>query len=146
MSAEVAKALPPSILALFAPRPPIEFKPPVKKGKARPYTGVGALLGEFESRDESAAAKEAWRPYVTLIERRAKAKAARKAAFDAYQLAARERYDPGNDDERPGDPFRTIFVGRLGRARCAARCAASERGRVRRPASRARDAKPRPCV
>lgn len=113
MSSEVAKALPPSILALFAPRPPITFFKPVKKGKARPYTGVSSILDEFESKEEAAAATASWKPYETLQERRAKVKEARAARLAAYHEDMRARYDPSNDDRLSGDPFRTLFVAHL---------------------------------
>ncbi|VDN96006.1 unnamed protein product [Rodentolepis nana] len=43
--------LPPNLLALFAPRDPIPYLPPVEKHKNHrklPYTGVAQFLGEFE--------------------------------------------------------------------------------------------------
>lgn len=44
--------LPPNLLALFAPRDPIPYLPPVEKHKNHrklPYTGVAQFLGEFEA-------------------------------------------------------------------------------------------------
>ena len=55
MSSAVAHALPPSILALFAPRVPIEFKPPVEKRKQLNYTAIAHLVGEFEDPSETPA-------------------------------------------------------------------------------------------
>lgn len=44
--------LPPNLLALFAPRDPIAYLPPVAKlpheKKNRGYLGLGAFLGGFE--------------------------------------------------------------------------------------------------
>lgn len=44
--------LPPNLLALFAPREPIPYLPPVAKlpheKKSRGYLGVGAFLDNFE--------------------------------------------------------------------------------------------------
>ena len=44
--------LPPNLLALFAPRDPIPFLPPVDKlpheKKTTPYSGIAAFLKEFE--------------------------------------------------------------------------------------------------
>lgn len=43
--------LPPNLLALFAPRDPIPYVPPIEKHKNHrklPYTGVAQFLGEFE--------------------------------------------------------------------------------------------------
>ncbi|GAA47911.1 U1 small nuclear ribonucleoprotein 70kDa, partial [Clonorchis sinensis] len=43
--------LPPNLLALFAPRDPVPFLPPIEKHahhRKLPYTGVAQFLGEFE--------------------------------------------------------------------------------------------------
>lgn len=44
--------LPPNLLALFAPRDPIPYLPPVEKlpheKKTHGYSGLGAFLNEFE--------------------------------------------------------------------------------------------------
>ncbi|VDL97627.1 unnamed protein product [Schistocephalus solidus] len=50
--------LPPNLLALFAPRDPIPFLPPIEKHKHHrklPYTGVAQFLGEFEDPSETPA-------------------------------------------------------------------------------------------
>ncbi|VDD79568.1 unnamed protein product [Mesocestoides corti] len=44
--------LPPNLLALFAPRDPIPYLPPIEKHKNHrklPYTGIAQFLGEFEA-------------------------------------------------------------------------------------------------
>ena len=48
MSSAVAHALPPSILALFAPRVPVEFKPPPEKRKMLNYTTIAQFVQHFE--------------------------------------------------------------------------------------------------
>ena len=53
MSAAVAHALPASILALFAPRPPVPFKPPIEKRKMPPYTPIAQYVKEFEDPTET---------------------------------------------------------------------------------------------
>ena len=44
--------LPPNLLALFAPRDPVPYKPPLDRlpheKKTKGYAGVGAFLGNFE--------------------------------------------------------------------------------------------------
>ncbi|CAH8537095.1 unnamed protein product [Heterobilharzia americana] len=50
--------LPPNLLALFAPRDPIPFLPPIEKHahhRKLPYTGVAQFLGEFEDASETPA-------------------------------------------------------------------------------------------
>lgn len=43
-----AQALPPPLLALFAPRPPLQYLPPFEKNKLPPYSGIAAYVTEFE--------------------------------------------------------------------------------------------------
>jgi len=43
--------LPPSLQALFAPRPPIPFLPPISKRNCKPFEGVAQYLKEFEDPD-----------------------------------------------------------------------------------------------
>lgn len=49
---KMTQFLPPNLLALFAPRDPIPYLPPVAKlpheKKSRGYLGVGAFLDDFE--------------------------------------------------------------------------------------------------
>ena len=44
MSSAVAHALPPSILALFAPRTPIVYKPPIEKRKMLNYSTMAQFV------------------------------------------------------------------------------------------------------
>jgi len=39
--------LPPSLLALFSPRPPIPFFPPPEKNKCPPYSGMAEFVSQF---------------------------------------------------------------------------------------------------
>lgn len=50
-TSEMTQFLPPNLLALFAPRDPIPYLPPIEKHahhRKLPYTGVAQFLGEFE--------------------------------------------------------------------------------------------------
>lgn len=40
----MTRYLPPNLLALFAPRPPIEYLPPIEKRKQPPYSGIAEVL------------------------------------------------------------------------------------------------------
>ena len=141
MSSAVAHALPQSILALFAPRPPIPYKRPIEKRKMPPYTGVAQFVAQFEdppvkpegeaasaaaagepaaegeagSADGAAAAPAAAAPAApkTKEEKRA-AKAAAKAAANAEKLAAAAAaFDPNSDPKIKGDPYKTLLVSRI---------------------------------
>ena len=117
MSSAVAHALPPSILALFAPRPPLVYKPPIhknapftsKRSKLK-YTGIGKLVDAFEDPADTPPAK----PIESVEERKARRRAEREAARTAKREAAAEvEFDPANDPKIKGDPYKTLFVSRI---------------------------------
>ena len=109
MSSAVAHALPPSILALFAPRPPVEYKPPIEKRRMLNYSTIAQFVGEFE--DPSATPAPTF-PEPTA-ERRAKVRALKQAAAKEKLDAKCEGYDPANDPKVKGDPYKTLFVSRI---------------------------------
>ncbi|KAF8406424.1 hypothetical protein HHK36_008511 [Tetracentron sinense] len=101
-----------NLLKLFAPRPPLEYKPPPEKRKCPPYTGMAQFASNFaEPGDpeynppvqeaETAALRRA-RIHNLRLENGAK-----KAAEDL------EKYDPNNDPNISGDPYKTLLVARL---------------------------------
>ncbi|VFQ93415.1 unnamed protein product [Cuscuta campestris] len=99
-----------NLLKLFEPRPPLEFKPPPEKRKCPPYSGMSQFVKHFAEHDEYAPpVKEVEIP----AERRARIhrmrleKGAQKAAEEL------EKYDPNNDPNATGDPYKTLFVARL---------------------------------
>ncbi len=47
--------MPPALLALFAPRPPPTWKPPVPRRRMRKLTGVAALVEQFKKDEEKRA-------------------------------------------------------------------------------------------
>jgi U1 small nuclear ribonucleoprotein len=112
MSAAVANALPPSILALFAPRPPVEFKPPIQKRKCRPYSSMATLVAEFE--DPATAVQQLPAPLPESKEARRERIAKLRAEQAAEKVAAAaESYDPNSDTKIKGDPYKTLFVARI---------------------------------
>lgn len=44
----MAHYFPPAIMNLFAPRPPLDFKPPIDKPKMPPYTGIAEVNTQTE--------------------------------------------------------------------------------------------------
>lgn len=119
MSSAVAHALPPSILALFAPRAPIAYKPPMTKNapfadnhSKLKYTAISKYVSEFEDPTET--------PPPTLVPTLEEQKEQRRAARDAAVAAKREAkegakvdFDPANDPKIKGDPYKTLFVSRI---------------------------------
>lgn len=105
--------LPPNLLALFAPRDPVPFRPPVGKltheKKRDAYHGVSSFLDLFE---DPADTPEATRSETRdeRLERRRKEKAEANEYKLEQDLAL---WDPHADTNATGDPFKTLFVGRI---------------------------------
>ncbi|PWA95804.1 Nucleotide-binding, alpha-beta plait [Artemisia annua] len=101
-----------NLLKLFEPRPPLEYKPPPEKTKCLPYTGMAQFVSNFAEpadpeyappvvKGETPGQKRARIHQLRLEE------GARKAAEEL------EKYDPNNDPNISGDPYKTLFVARL---------------------------------
>ncbi|KAF8053549.1 hypothetical protein N665_1401s0009 [Sinapis alba] len=104
--------LTPNLLKLFEPRPPLEFQPPPEKRKCPPYTGMAQFVSHFaEPGDpEYAPPKPEFETPAQKRERIHKSrlkKGVEKAAEDL------KNYDPNNDANASGDPYKTLFVARL---------------------------------
>nr|GMC94965.1 U1 small nuclear ribonucleoprotein 70 kDa [Ipomoea batatas] len=101
-----------NLLKLFEPRPPLEFKPPPEKRKCPPYTGMAQFVSNFAEPGDPEYAPPV-KEVETPTERRARIhklrleKGAEKAAEEL------EKYDPNNDPNATGDPYKTLFVSRL---------------------------------
>ncbi|KAM7536967.1 hypothetical protein Aperf_G00000070455 [Anoplocephala perfoliata] len=104
--------LPPNLLALFAPRDPIPYLPPVEKHKNHrklPYTGVAQFLGEFEDPSET--------PAPTRIETREERKARKRKEKQEKANYKLERdlalWNPKKLTNVTENPHNTLFVARL---------------------------------
>ncbi|XP_050542981.1 U1 small nuclear ribonucleoprotein 70 kDa [Daktulosphaira vitifoliae] len=105
--------LPPNLLALFAPRDPIPYLPPVVKlpyeKKTRGYLGVGSFIDLFEEPEET--------PPPTKIETREERLERRrreKAEQVAYKLEQEiALWEPHSVPNATTDPFKTLFVARI---------------------------------
>ncbi|KAL5224813.1 hypothetical protein ABZP36_011452 [Zizania latifolia] len=101
-----------NLLKLFEPRPPLEYKPPVEKRKLPAYTGMAQFVSQFVEPGDPEYA-----PPVPKGETRAEKKA-RICQLKLEQGAAKvteelQKYDPQNDPNATGDPYKTLFVARL---------------------------------
>ncbi|KAF0314605.1 U1 small nuclear ribonucleoprotein [Amphibalanus amphitrite] len=105
--------LPPNLLALFAPRDPIQYLPPVDKlpheKKTTGYSGLGGFLNEFEDPDDT--------PPPTRVETRDERRD-RKRREKQEQVAYRLEqdialWDPTSLPNGTMDPFKTLFVARI---------------------------------
>ncbi|KQJ97386.1 U1 small nuclear ribonucleoprotein 70 kDa [Brachypodium distachyon] len=101
-----------NLLKLFEPRPPLEHKPPVEKRKLPAYTGMAQFVSRFAEPGDTEYA-----PPVPTCETRAEKKD-RIRQLKLEQGAAKvaeelQKYDPQNDPNVTGDPYKTLFVARL---------------------------------
>ncbi|AEE78693.1 U1 small nuclear ribonucleoprotein-70K [Arabidopsis thaliana] len=101
-----------NLLKLFEPRPPLEYKPPPEKRKCPPYTGMAQFVSNFAEPGDPEYAPP--KPEVELpsqkrerIHKLRLEKGVEKAAEDL------KKYDPNNDPNATGDPYKTLFVSRL---------------------------------
>jgi len=105
--------LPPTLLQLFAPRPPLSYAEPLDRDpRARRgprYSGVASMISNFE--DPRIAAEMP--PYETVKERRERIAHERKAKIEAKIAEDLKSWDPSSDPNSTSDPFRTIIVARL---------------------------------
>lgn len=105
--------LPPNLLALFAPRDPIPYLPPVAKlpheKKSRGYLGVGAFLSGFEDPKTTPPATR-----VETREERLERRRRERAEQVAYKLEQEIAvWDPSSSSNITADPFKTLFVARI---------------------------------
>ncbi|KAJ4714430.1 U1 small nuclear ribonucleoprotein 70 kDa [Melia azedarach] len=101
-----------NLLKLFEPRPPLEYKPPPEKRKCPLLTGMAQFVSHFAEPGEPEYAPPV-QEAETPAQRRARIhklrleKGAEKAAEEL------QKYDPHNDPNVSGDPYKTLFVARL---------------------------------
>lgn len=105
--------LPPNLLALFAPRDPIPYLPPVSKlpheKKNGGYIGVGAFLKYFEDpKDTPPPIRVETRE--ERLERRRRERAEQVAYKLEQEIAV---WDPAGIPNVTADPFKTLFVARI---------------------------------
>lgn len=75
--------------AMFQPKPPLDFKPPIVKRKMPPYSGIAGLVGMFETDKPEPRA-----PFETPKERHARIAKATQVANDAKMEQQAEDWDP----------------------------------------------------
>uniref|UniRef100_A0A8C4NDE9 U1 small nuclear ribonucleoprotein 70 kDa n=1 Tax=Eptatretus burgeri TaxID=7764 RepID=A0A8C4NDE9_EPTBU len=106
--------LPPNLLALFAPRDPIPFLPPLsklphEKSHRQPYSGVAAHVHLFED-PKDAPPPTRGETKEERIERK------RREKLEKRLLEVEEEvkfWDPPTDANVQGDAFKTLFVARI---------------------------------
>ncbi|KAL4953994.1 U1 small nuclear ribonucleoprotein of 70kDa MW N terminal-domain-containing protein [Aspergillus filifer] len=105
--------LPPPLLALFQPRPPLRWVTPIDRApediKKSKISGVAQFLSEAKKE-----AKETeYNPTETWLQRKWRQKLEKKERISKNLTEGLQAYDPNEDAQARGDPFKTLFVSRL---------------------------------
>jgi U1 small nuclear ribonucleoprotein len=105
--------LPDNLLALFAPRPPIEFKPPpdelLVNRKRIPIGGVAQYVKLFEDPKDTPAKR-----HVETKEERKAHRRKEKQELLAYKIEQGiAMWAPADNEKATTDPYKTLFVGRI---------------------------------
>uniref|UniRef100_A0A8D8V6T0 U1 small nuclear ribonucleoprotein 70 kDa n=1 Tax=Cacopsylla melanoneura TaxID=428564 RepID=A0A8D8V6T0_9HEMI len=105
--------LPPNLLALFAPRDPLTFLPPVEKlpheKKTHGYSGIADYIHLFEDPKDTPPPTR-----VETREERLERRRRERAEQVAYKLEQEiALWDPNNFTSSTMDPFKTLFVARV---------------------------------
>ena len=103
--------LPPAIMALFAPRQPLTFKPPQEKRKLPPLAGVAAYSSLFES--ERPADLRPWQPPENKRQKKERTTRERKERNEAKLKEHMKTWDPNANTKATSEPLNTLFVARL---------------------------------
>ncbi|KRY77620.1 U1 small nuclear ribonucleoprotein 70 kDa [Trichinella pseudospiralis] len=105
--------LPPNLLALFAPRDPLPYLPPIAKlsfeKKRAPYSGVAKFIHEFENPNDTPPPVK-----VETREERIERKRRERAELQNYKIEQGiATWNPSANAKASTDPFKTLFVARL---------------------------------
>ncbi|KAH7702436.1 CBN-RNP-7 protein [Aphelenchoides avenae] len=105
--------LPDNLLALFAPRPPIEFKPPpdelIVLKKRVPISGVAQYIKLFEDPKDTPP-----KPHVETKEERKAKRRKEKQELLAYKIEQGiATWNPTENPDATADAYKTLFVGRI---------------------------------
>jgi U1 small nuclear ribonucleoprotein len=104
--------LPPSLLSLFAPRPPLPYLPPIELRKPLSYTGISQYVKEFEKTDNTKKEQVNF-PFETKQSRKERLNKEKKKKHEQELEKIIKEWDPKKDPKATSDPYKTLFVGRL---------------------------------
>ena len=99
----------PALLALFAPRPPPPFKPPIPRRSMPKLSGIASFTSEFVAKEDLPPIKKC----ETVSERRERIKKEKLEAHKKILIEREKNWDPHNNPSATKDPYKTLFVARL---------------------------------
>jgi U1 small nuclear ribonucleoprotein 70kDa len=107
--------LPPQLLALFQPRPPVRYIPPLddspeQKGtKSSQLSGLAAFLPVIDEYKEN----DDYHPTESWLQKRDRERAEKEQRAVEMQKDDFDGFKPDEDPKVKGDALKTLFVGRL---------------------------------
>lgn len=105
--------LPPSLLALFAPRPPLPYLPPPQKLAHERKNRAFGLLSDYLQRFEDPKDRPV-RPKIETKQERIERKRKEKMELATYKVEqAIALWDPNGNPDATTDPYKTLFIARL---------------------------------
>ncbi|PRP83742.1 hypothetical protein PROFUN_09074 [Planoprotostelium fungivorum] len=105
--------LPPNLMIMFSPRPRLAFIPAEKeKAPLPPYSGVSDYMSFFENPAEVPPMAPQY-PFETRRARKQRMNQSRLNAHKEKLVELAKSWEPAKDPNATGDPYKTIFVGRL---------------------------------
>jgi len=107
----MTRYLPPNLLALFRPRDPLPYEPPIQKRKMPSYTGVSQYLYLFQTQKNTPPP-----PPMTVMSRedKLKQKKQQKQLEEMKKIEDQIKvWDPHNNPKSTDEPYKTLFIARL---------------------------------
>ncbi|KAK9422207.1 hypothetical protein SUNI508_04886 [Seiridium unicorne] len=105
--------LPPQLLALFAPRPPLRWVPPVDEAAENRRTANVAGLAEYLPALKAYKDNDGYVPTESWLQMRDRKKREAKERREKLLTEAPKNYNPDQDPNIRGDAFKTLVVARL---------------------------------
>lgn len=105
----MAHYMPPPMLAMFAPRPPLEYLEPAPAKRSRPLTGLAAYKDKFKDPTEL----EPLVKHETAPEKRARRSKKRQDKASKRVLVQSKKWNPHENENATDDAYKTLFVARL---------------------------------
>lgn len=107
---------PKQIIQMFAPRKPVEFKPPPRKRRLRPMTGLASYTSSFHREIKSIVPSKAEESFETPAERRRRVHQEKSHTVEELVKIRRKQWDPlaeNEEKQKTADAFKTLFVSNI---------------------------------
>ncbi|GAW22308.1 hypothetical protein EKO27_g5747 [Xylaria grammica] len=105
--------LPPNLLALFAPRPPLRWLPAPDHAPEERMTNKINGLAEYLPHLAAYKDKDGYVPTESWLQARDRKKLEKKEQQETLLAEGPKHYNPADDANVRGDPFKTLIVARL---------------------------------